>query len=388
MAPIKVGLIGLSGAPPDKYEGVSWTPSAHLPYLLASPHYEIVALLNTSISSGKVAAARYNLPESTKTYENPEGKPISAYVDLVVCSVRVDSHFNTVKPSLEAGKAVFVEWPLDKNVHLAKEMSSLASKHDCRTIVGLQASYDPVLRLLKKTIEEGRIGKVLGSSIWGSQGNGGETEVKNVRYFLDREVGGNLVILGEFEPGWQSLMSNRHEFKDIIDPAKGGEVVEKGKRNTVPDQIMFQATTEKDDSPVSIHLRGGATFPGTPAFEWRIQGSKGELRLTSSSANLNLGRPDMKVQTWDKGTGVVGRPGTKVELWDQGTGNVEVLEPEEDEWDANEEKGFVFAVGNIARLYEAYRKGEWIPDFEWGVKRHQLIEDMWQAFDEAEAKKV
>jgi predicted dehydrogenase len=73
MAPIRVGLVGLSGAPPDQYEGVSWTPNAHLPYLKASPNYEIIALLNTSIASGNAVIERYNLPPETKAYENPEG---------------------------------------------------------------------------------------------------------------------------------------------------------------------------------------------------------------------------------------------------------------------------------------------------------------------------
>jgi predicted dehydrogenase len=73
MAPIRVGLIGLSGAPPEKYEGTSWTPNAHLPYLKVSPHYEIVALLNSSVDSAKAAIARYELPNETKAYGNPEG---------------------------------------------------------------------------------------------------------------------------------------------------------------------------------------------------------------------------------------------------------------------------------------------------------------------------
>jgi len=73
MSPIRVGLIGLSGAPPDKYEGTSWTSSAHLPYLTSSPHYEIVALLNSSIESAKAAIGRYKLPPSTKAYSSPEG---------------------------------------------------------------------------------------------------------------------------------------------------------------------------------------------------------------------------------------------------------------------------------------------------------------------------
>ncbi|KAF8850468.1 putative dehydrogenase [Acephala macrosclerotiorum] len=349
MAPICVGLIGLSGAPPDKYEGVSWTPSAHLPYLIASPHYKIIALLNTSISSAKAAIQRYKLPSSVRTYENPDALAKDDEVDLVACSVRVDRHFQAVEPSLEAGKAVFVEWPLDRNLSIAKEMAALAAKSGSKTI----------------TIDEGKIGKVLSSTIFGPQGNGGETEVKNWGHAIEFIT----YVLGEFKLGWQSLMANRHETKNIIDPSKGGEVVERDKRNTVPDQIMFQATTEKDDIPVSIHLRGGATFPRTPTCEWRIQGSHGELRLTASSINLNVGVPNTKVEFWD-GIGL-----------DEG-GKAELLEPEKDEWDVNEEKGFGFAVGNIARLYEAYRKGEWIPDFEWGVRRHQLIEEMWVRHDE------
>lgn len=116
-------------------------------------------------------------------------------VDLVVCSVRVDRHFMTVKPSLEAGKAVFVEWPMEKNLSIAKEMAALAAKSGSKTIVGIQASFDPVLRMMRKCVDEGKLGKLLSSTIFASQGNGGETEVKNVRYFLDREVGGNLVSI-------------------------------------------------------------------------------------------------------------------------------------------------------------------------------------------------
>src|SRR4051812_13460732 len=73
MPPIRVGLIGLSGAPPDKYEGTSWTANAHLPYLKSSPDYKIVALLNSSAESARAAIARYELPSETRAYGDPEG---------------------------------------------------------------------------------------------------------------------------------------------------------------------------------------------------------------------------------------------------------------------------------------------------------------------------
>ena len=79
MAPTRVGLVGLSGQPPDKYEGTSWTANAHLPFLKASPHFEIVALLNTSVESAKAAIARYELPAETKAYGDPQGKLVFLY---------------------------------------------------------------------------------------------------------------------------------------------------------------------------------------------------------------------------------------------------------------------------------------------------------------------
>jgi predicted dehydrogenase len=117
-------------------------------------------------------------------------------VDLVVCSVRVDRHFQPVKASIIARKAVFVEWPLERNLAVAREMAALAAQHNAPTIVGLQGSFSPEIRKLKEVIESGRIGRVVSSSWEASFGNGGRTESKNVRYFLEREVGGNVISIG------------------------------------------------------------------------------------------------------------------------------------------------------------------------------------------------
>jgi predicted dehydrogenase len=48
---------------------------------------------------------------------------------------------------------------------------------------------------MKEMVGSGKIGKVLGSTIMASLGNGDTTERKNVRYFLKREVGVNVVSI-------------------------------------------------------------------------------------------------------------------------------------------------------------------------------------------------
>jgi predicted dehydrogenase len=260
-------------------------------------------------------------------------------------------------------------------------------------MVGIQGSFSPVIRKMKEVFEGGKLGKLLSSTIVASLGNAGTTESKNVRYFLDREVGGNvmsvhmghslefvatgelspgglrgewlmiMVVLGEFK-SWDSLLSNRHEVKDVVDPANDNKIVVKDAPNTVPDQIMLHGLVAPSNAPVSIHFRGGKPFPGSPGIDWRIQGDKGELRLTSPSCSLNVGRPD-----------------TKIEWYDVGKETVEVLVPNKDVWD-----DLPTPAHNIARQYEAYRKGDWHPDFEWAVKRHMMLEEIWARYDDAQMK--
>lgn len=72
----------------------------------------------------------------------------------------------------------------------------------------------------------------------------------------------------------------------------------------------------------------------------------------------------------------MGSPETKVELFDAKKESVEELVMERDEWDE-----LPMLSRNIARMYEAFRKGEWVPDFGWAVKRHEMIEEMWRRYD-------
>lgn len=107
----------------------------------------------------------------------------------MVCSVRVDRHFQAVRPSIIADKAIFVEWPLERNLSIAREMAALAREHNAPTIVGLQGRFSSEIRKMKEIVDSGRIGNVISSSWLAHFGNAGGVESKNVRYFLDREVG-------------------------------------------------------------------------------------------------------------------------------------------------------------------------------------------------------
>ena len=120
-------------------------------------------------------------------------------VDLVVCSVRVDNHYKTTKPSIEAGKNVFVEWPLASNIEDVTELTALAKEKGVKTMVALEGRVSPIYLKVKALLQENRIGKVLNSSVVASGGTKARDSVnEGIRYFLDRRVGGNFhtIIMG------------------------------------------------------------------------------------------------------------------------------------------------------------------------------------------------
>lgn len=156
----------------------------------------IKALLNSSIEAAKRAIEYYRLPSATKAYSSPEKLAGDPDIDLVVCTTRVDIHYDTVKPSIEAGKALFVEWPLAENVTRAKELADLAKKSGSPTLVGLQAQVAPAILKVKELLESGGLGKVLSSraeaySTYAERGRVSE----GLGYFLDKKVGGNPIVI-------------------------------------------------------------------------------------------------------------------------------------------------------------------------------------------------
>ncbi|KAJ3537315.1 hypothetical protein NM208_g6367 [Fusarium decemcellulare] len=124
-------------------------------------------LLNSSEDAGKAARENFKLPTSVKTYGDPDDLASDPDVDLVVCVTFAGLHFQTVAPSLKAGKRVFIEWPLAASLSEAQELRSLAVSPTVwdRSITGLQGRVSSPIERLKKLIEDGEVGKVLSSAV-------------------------------------------------------------------------------------------------------------------------------------------------------------------------------------------------------------------------------
>ena len=188
MTPTRIGLIGLSA-------GASWAVWAHLPYLKDTSKYTIAALCNSSVENSRAAIKAHGLPPTTKAYGSPQDLADDPEIDLVVCSVRVDRHYETIVPSLKAGKDIFCEWPLGKDLAEAQEMEEIAKSKGVRTVVGLQVWQSPFVNKVKEIVESGQIGKVLSTTFVGNPGFFGLNEPEFVAYTQDRKIGGNMVTI-------------------------------------------------------------------------------------------------------------------------------------------------------------------------------------------------
>ncbi|KAF7970545.1 hypothetical protein HWV62_23713 [Athelia sp. TMB] len=364
---IRTALVGLNAPYTGAPTGTNWAARAHLPYLQTSSKYELVALQNSSAERASKAIKAYDLANDPN-------------VDLVVSSIRVDRHGGSVIPSIKAGKAVFVEWPLEANYAIAKDLTDLVKAHSVRNVVGLQGGFSPIVQKLKDLITHGDIGKVESSTVVIKGVPGGPILPSMVDYFVDKKIGGNgftiafghsleLVTeaLGEVA-SHRSLLVNQYPEVSIIDP-KTREVLEK-RPNDVPNQVVFDAIL-KSGAVLTFKLHSAASIPPggkdqgkPPAVDWRIFGSKGEIRITASD-------------TWSLNTE---SGNAKIEVW-KDDGAVVVVDIRVDEFE-----DLPAPARNIGRLYEAFaagldgegKKKKWYPDFEHALKTHELIEEMYK----------
>lgn len=165
MAPIRVGLIGLTTVTPS---GEGYTPGswglAHLAGLSGSPHYKIVALCNSTVEKAQKSIEHNKLDPATKAYGSVEELVQDPEVDLVVVSVHVDKHYALVKPALQNKKSVFVEFPLAGSYLQVEELAELARQAGVKTVVGAQARANLALKKVKELIKSRAIGDVVSTS--------------------------------------------------------------------------------------------------------------------------------------------------------------------------------------------------------------------------------
>src|SRR5437773_10965299 len=152
-----VGIIGVSPAR-------GWAATAHIPALRALPNYEIRALSAHSPESARAAGEAFDVSAVFSDHEQLVTRPD---IDVVAVTVKAPLHRELASAALAAGKAVYCEWPLGRDLDEARAMAALAAEQGVRTVVGLQGRQAPAIQFVQELIGDGYVGEVLSTIMVG-----------------------------------------------------------------------------------------------------------------------------------------------------------------------------------------------------------------------------
>ncbi|TME69061.1 MAG: Gfo/Idh/MocA family oxidoreductase [Chloroflexi bacterium] len=270
-----VGIIGVNPA-------WGWAATAHIPALRALPNYEIRALSARSAESAREVGQAFGV---SAVFSDHRELVIQPDIDVVAVTVKVPHHRELVSAALAAGKAVYCEWPLGRDLDDARAMAALAAEKSVRTVVGLQARQAAAVEFVQQLLRDGYVGEVLSTTIVGLS-IAGDKLVQPNGYMLDKTNGANLLtvafghsldmlsyVLGEFA----ELSAVSDVRRPVITIQETGERIVK----TAADQIAVIGTLNSG-ATASIHIREAVA--GGTGFLWEINGTDGTLRITADAA--------------------------------------------------------------------------------------------------------
>ena len=346
---IRVGIIG---ANPDR----GWAAQAHIPALRSLPDdFEITALSTSRRESADAASKRFGV---SLAFDNHQELVQNADVDVVAITVKVPRHFELASAALDAGKAVYCEWPLGNGLKEAEKLAALAKKKGVLAVTGLQARSAPPVAYVRDLIEQGYVGEVLSTTLIGSgMGWGPTVEPYNV-YMNDKKNGETMLSIGLGHAAdalcyclgeVQELSATMTMRRKAYAIAKSGE----SRPMAAHDQVAVTGLLE-GGAAFSIHYRGGYSR-GTNLL-WEINGTDGDLQITADGGQAQIF--DLTVR---------GGEGAQSSL--------EVL-PVPQQYRSSSLQGPALNVAQAyARFARDYREGTHLcPTFDDAVRRHRMLD--------------
>jgi predicted dehydrogenase len=347
---IRVGIIGANA---DR----GWAAQAHIPALKSlADDFEITALSTTRRETAAAAGEIFGVP---LTFDNHEELVNSGAVDVVAVAVKVPHHLELATAALNAGKAVYCEWPLGNGLNEAETLAALAKRKGVLAVVGLQARAAPSVAYVRDLIRQGYVGEVLSTTLIGSAMGWGPTVEARNAYLNDSKNGATMLSIGVGHAA-DALCHCLGEIRELSATTtvrrKSFTIAGTGdsKPMTADDQVCVTGLLE-GGAALAIHYRGGSSR-GTNLL-WEINGTDGDLQLTAAGGQAQIF--DMTVRG---GRG--------------GEASLELLEvPQQYRWSPPQLAGpSVNVAQSYARFARDYRQGTHsCPTFDDAVTRHRML---------------
>jgi len=255
----------------------AWAKDAHLPAVRALPGLKLHAVSARSQALADAAATAFGAPvayaDSLAMVRDPE-------IDIVAVTVKVPEHRAIVLAAIEAGKHLYCEWPLGRDLAEAQEMAAAAKAAGVHVAIGLQGANSHAVRHAAALVRDGVIGRVLSMRVVSPTAGWGAEAPPFYAYLQDKRNGATLSTIagGHTLAAIEAIIG---EYRDVS--ALNSILIDKMRisgtddhvTRTSPDHI---AVIGRHDGGVVSNLEvvGGIS---DPAFLFEVRGEMGTISI-------------------------------------------------------------------------------------------------------------
>ncbi len=340
--------VGIIGASADR----GWAKDSHVPAIQGLRGLELAAVVSGSQEKADAAAKAFGAKaayrDATAMFRDPG-------VDVVAVCVKVPDHRELVLGALAAGKHVYCEWPLGRDIAETEEMADAAARAGAHVVIGLQTRANPAAKQAREMLAAGVVGRVLSARVLSTTAAFGPKVEAAMAFGEDGANGVTLVtvqgahtldvavaVLGGYAEVAALATTQFPEVEVGDDAGKQG-------RGTA-DHLLVMARMAGGEA-VSIEVAGGRPVNATP-FRLEVTGERGELAL--------------------EGGAMRGFQSGRLRL---------LLNGKEEAVDEGELGGFADAAANVAGMYALLRDDlaagtRTAPDFADAARLWRLVEDV------------
>ncbi|MEH2141411.1 Gfo/Idh/MocA family protein [Nostoc sp.] len=268
--PLRIGIIGASA-------NRGWAKESHVPAVQKLAGLELAAVATHSQETADAAAKAFG---AKSAYGNAADLIRDPDVDLVAVCVNVPDHRDLVLGALAAGKYIYCEWPLGRNITETEEIAAAAHTAGVQAI-GLQTRINPAAHRARDLVASGAIGRLLSARVYSGTVAFGPRVATADSYLENAENGATLVTIH----GGHALDLAITVLGPLDDVAalttiqypeiQTGDEAARQARSS-PDHLLVQARLA-DGGALSIEVAGGR--PPEAPFRLEVVGEEGVLAL-------------------------------------------------------------------------------------------------------------
>ena len=268
--------VGIIGASADR----GWAKISHVPAVQSIAGLELAAVASGTQEKGDAAAKAFG---AKRGYGSGMDLIQDPGVNIVAICVKVPDHRELVLAALSAGKHIYCEWPLGRNLEETKELAAAAQASAVHVAIGLQTRMNQAAREARRLIESGAIGRILSARILSETAAFGPKVESAMAFGEDAQNGVTLVtiqgahtldtaiaVLGPFSDISALATTQYPEVEIGDDPAP--------RPRATADHLLAQARLAEGGGAVSIEVAGGRPPDSTP-FDFTVTGESGSLTL-------------------------------------------------------------------------------------------------------------